>query len=509
LTLGFAPAAQAFQLEVSNPDLRVSWDTTIRYNIGARVEDQDKRITGKAGANLGDLAYDRGDIVTNRFDVLSEFQMDWHRQYGFRASAAAWYDGAFNNRLKPNEGQTSTYIDDRYSSFTKRYYEGPSAEILEAYGYANFDIGDVASKIKVGRHTVLWGEAVSWSAHSVSYAQAPTDARKAAATPGVDAKEISLPIGQVSGTFQLAPNVNLGLQYLYEWDETRIPEGGTYLSGADFLLRGPERFNGMRNGGMIKPDSGGEGGAALRWSPSWLDGTLGFYARRFSERSFWTRFDPANGVYNTIFPSGTNLYGISLSKNVGGISIGSELVYRTNTALVSRLLPTSTGGARGDTFHAVFNAVASWGQTPLWGTATLTGEIAYSRWEKVTENEALFSKCRADEDVVTGCATKDAWQTFLRFNPSWPGVVPGVDLVGAASLSYGIKGNAAILGATSAGIENVGTWGLGMTADVNARHQVSLNYNGYLGSVKTINNVVTIQGTPDRNWVSLTYKTSF
>lgn len=39
-----AGQAGAFQVELGNPDLKMRWDNTVRYNLGKRIEAQDSRI---------------------------------------------------------------------------------------------------------------------------------------------------------------------------------------------------------------------------------------------------------------------------------------------------------------------------------------------------------------------------------------------------------------------------------------------------------------------------------
>src|SRR5574337_56535 len=66
-----------------------------------------------------------------------------------------------------------SYIDHEYSDYTKRYYRGPSGELLDAFVFANFDAGVVPVKVKAGRHTVFWGESLflGGALNSISYAQ--------------------------------------------------------------------------------------------------------------------------------------------------------------------------------------------------------------------------------------------------------------------------------------------------------------------------------------------------
>lgn len=519
IAITLSGASHGMDINVGNPDFTVSLDNTIRYNTGVRVQQRDSIIGNTASSDEGDYSHGRGDVVTNRLDLLSELQADYRGKMGFRLSGAAWYDAAFNNEVKTNPALSTrgSYTNNQFSDFTKRYYGGPSGELLEAFVYGKFKLGDMPASINIGRHTVLWGEAIALSTHSVSYSQAPTDARKAVATPGVDAKETALPIGQVSGTLQVTPELNLAGQYYYEWAETRVPEGGTYLAGTDFIFRGPNQFSlapgvSLRNAGILKPRGAGDWGVGARWSPDWLGGTVGFYARQFTERNFWLSLDPAAGVYRAVFAQNTKLYGISLAKNFSGVSTGMEFSYRQNTALNSSISNGALQGAVGDTLHVLFNGVANYGNTSFWSSSAITAELAYSRLLRVTANRNLFNDCSSGtgRSVITGCSTQNALQAFLRFSPSWVGVQPGVDISALASISYGLKGNSPVL---SGGNLHAGSYSIGGTLDYNTRHQFSLTYNGYLASYQSVNGttIASSNGSQiqDRGWLSFTYKTSF
>ena len=82
-----------------SPDLEVRFDNTIKYNLMSRVESQDKDVTNSANPNLfddADLGFDKG-IVSNRFDLLSELEVVWKQNFGFRVSAASWHDQAYGD----------------------------------------------------------------------------------------------------------------------------------------------------------------------------------------------------------------------------------------------------------------------------------------------------------------------------------------------------------------------------------------------------------------------------
>lgn len=539
VALLFSGPAASVEFKTGNPDLAVRWDNTVRLNYAVRVEKRDDRIGNTPTADEGDYSFDRGDAVAERFDLLSEFDVVYRKRYGLRVSAAGWADAAYTgtSRSNPNPALVGppSYINNQYSDYTKRLYRGPSGEILDAFVFGGFDIGNVPVQAKLGRHTVYWGESLfaGGNIHGVAYAQNPLDLQKAAATPGSEAKELFRPLGQLSMQAQVSNDLSFAAQYLLEWEASRFPEGGTYLGAADFLANGPDgQFAGplgfARRGAPSEPRQRGEWGVSSRWSPQWLDGTLGLYYRKFADKVpqvFLTRAVPGNSVYSLIYADNIDLLGVSLAKSIAGISVGAEVSYRRNTPLNSQgLAPVAgmpargeTPGARGDTAHALINAVGVIPKTPVFDTANWAAELTWSRWEKVRSGANLFNAvgfapCNG-RDKWDGCVTKSFVGLALSFTPTWYQVFPSVDLSAPITYSRGLHGNAATFGG---GNEASGAYSVGVGADVQQKYRVDLKYIDSFGRYRSNaagTAVATTNGSSallkDRGFVSLTFKTTF
>lgn len=549
--LGFSGSAAAFELKSGNPDVSMRWDNQVRYNLGVRAED-----IGDFGNNPafdeGEHKFKRGDIVTNRIDLFSEFDFVYKRDHGFRVSAASWYDHAYRdpkakrNPDLPNEG---SYENDKYSSYTSRYFKGLSGEILDAFAFTRLDFGEVPVYLKAGRHTVYWGESLLGGGvtHGVAYSQAPQDLGKGFANPGTLAKELFLPLSNISAVIQPTPDLSIAAQYFLEWKPTRIPEGGTFLGPSDILMYGPDRVApGLVNGGMIEPDDRGDWGVSARWAPSWSPGTIGFYYRNFTDKTPTVLM--RGGQYNTYFGENIDLYGLSLATDVRGVSVGMEVSYRRNMPLHAQTLGVVSGNpaffptgephlidnsyqARGNTFHALINAVGVLPTTDFYSTANWNMELTYARLDKVTDNQDMFygegyglcNASRADalgadlKEKWDGCATKDVLGIAFNFSPVWMGVFPGVDLSMPINYSRGLHGNSPV---SLGGNEKNGSYSIGLVADVRNKFNIALRYIDYYGETKSAPSPIpgeSMAVSPnglstalkDRGWVSLTMSTSF
>ena len=68
----------------------------------------------------------------------------------------------------------------------------------------------------------------------------------------------------------------------------------------------------------------------LKWSPDFLDGTLGVYYRKFDERQPWSapQVVPPSaagaGFYRLVYAQGTEVFGVGLNKNIGGYAVAAR-----------------------------------------------------------------------------------------------------------------------------------------------------------------------------------------
>jgi hypothetical protein len=344
----------AFPVDTSIPDLKVSWNNSLRYNWGMRMQKPVPLLADNALYDQGDALFNRYDTITNRLDWLSEFNLRLHNRHGLRVTAAAWYDNVYGARGRSNPDALGTgaaplsYVDNRFTSPVKYLYNGPSAELLDAFIFGAFDVEHTVWNVKLGRHAVIWGESLFGSTHAVSYSQSPSDGIKAIANPGASAKETALPSNQLSVLAQLNPSLSLVGQLGFEWRPNRIPEGGTYF-GADGVNEGPNV-----NRLAALEGRGGELGLGINWRPPWLDGMLGLYLHSFDDKAGWLAQAAGDGLTRAVYARDITLLGLTVTKNIGGTAVGAEVSHRSNDPLVSDGAASAGPGhgyegARGDT----------------------------------------------------------------------------------------------------------------------------------------------------------------
>lgn len=558
IVLAATPAAQAFELTNGSEDWAVRFDNTFKTSYGQRVEGQNAKIANASNYNDGDKNFSVGSPVTQRVDLLTEFDVVYQRKMGFRVSAASWYDHAYDhvgsnsNPFPGQEGNAGNLVAARpsgaiqpgdslnghaaqrhgLSRYTDRYYNGPSGEILDAFVFYSTEVGEESMfSTKLGRHNMFWGETLFNAANGINYGQSGLDLAKLYNVPGTETKELFLPRNQLSMSLTVNPELTLGAQYFLEFRNTRLPEGGTYMGGYDMFgeggdvfwlpvptaLNGAGAFYGTPRGHDLKPHSTGDFGLMAKWSPQWLDGTLGFYYRKTSDPMPVVLINAPNlhqpGVgglagaeYLAAYADDIDIYGISLSKSVGPVSVGLDVNYRENMPLLSNFTTINsslsgqagqglvngdnligsmpdrgeTGTARGKTVHVVLNGLVSFGNTPLWDSSSLAVEGAMTHLVSVDKGEQSFKGNSSYKGVDK--VTTNAYSIAVNFSPTWFQVFPGVDMSMPVAYNVGLKGNSAVqLG----GSEDAGGYSIGVAADVYQKYKFDLKYVDSFGPFNT------------------------
>jgi hypothetical protein len=152
----------------AGPDWAVRWDNTISYNLGVRAQGINDNIGNHPMFAAQDYSYKRGDVVTSRVSDLMEFDAQNKAGWGARASASLFKDFAFHDGVRTNPGELApgtpysslgAYTNNEFSSYTKRYYK-QGAELLDAFVFSNFKLGDRDASVLAGRLTKYWGNSV-------------------------------------------------------------------------------------------------------------------------------------------------------------------------------------------------------------------------------------------------------------------------------------------------------------------------------------------------------------
>lgn len=537
IAASLAGGAQAFEIDTGNPDFKLRWDNTLKYSAAARIAKRSPGLsqtvfgpTGIVGANNlnqddGDNNFSRG-IVSNRLDLLSELDASYGN-VGGRLSAAAWYD-AYYNRGNQNTTFTANHAPGNEFPAETRDIMGRKAELLDAFVFGKFQLGDRPATVRLGRHTLLWGESLFFGANGIAGGMAPLDLPKLLSVPNSQFKEIARPTGKLSGQVQLSADLVFGAYVAYEWEKTRLMPVGAYLSASDSLGPGAERINAgptgvfLRRGDLDARDSG-QYGVQLRWHVDAIDTDLGFYAIRYHANgpsNIWTTLNGAPPAltassYRWVYHEGIRAFGVSFARTIDEWGLAGEASIRQNTPLASSgqsVIPAigagvafdnrdNPGYAVGETAHLQLSWIASLGPSVVSREASFVGEIAWNQRTKVTKNEAMLNPN----------ADKSATAMRIVYAPSYRQVWPGLDLTPSVGLGYAWGKSSAV--GPAFGVDKGGDINVGLGAVYLGTWNANLSYVHYLGreapTLDNRNNAQYLQALKDRNFVTFSLRTTF
>lgn len=124
-----------------------------------------------------------------------------------------------------------------YDSFTydTRHSAGRDAQILDAYVYGNWAVGDLPLTARLGRQVFNWGEGLFYrggvnTTNPINAAQFRL--------PGSELKEVLVPIEALNFNVGLSDNLSMETFYQFNWKETQVDPVGTYFSETDLFADG-------------------------------------------------------------------------------------------------------------------------------------------------------------------------------------------------------------------------------------------------------------------------------
>ncbi|HUN90446.1 MAG TPA: DUF1302 family protein [Burkholderiaceae bacterium] len=551
-----AENAGAGQFDLGDPDWSVRWDNSLRASAKVRTESADPALkdsfrqvptgaTSPAPAtfsfpqalnfNAGDQNFQSKGLVSERVDLLSEFDAVFRKDYGMRLSAGGWYDAKLHKATQadndPTIGQTPY---NEFPDHTKKI-AGGDAELLDAFAFGGWRIGDgMKLTARLGRHALQYGESLFFGDNGIARAQGPVDIDKLLASPNAQFKEVVRPVPQLSAQLQVSPVVSVGGYYQFNWEADRLPPEGSYFSTSNIPWNSlqPE-FVGIPSGPIAgnyvlvpgtdeKPKNGGQFGLELKWHLESTD--LGFYFARYHDKSgqLYGALDvlaPANafgskrGTWNYVFPEGIRTFGMSFSRSVGDFNIAGEASIRDNAPLRSTnmLYPvpfaTQPLYATGRTGHVNLSTLASFGPSFIARESGLVAEIAW--------NTVLKKDDPAQE--LDGGRTKSATAAQLIFTPTYRQVAPGLDLNVPVGMRYTLAGQSSV---TVWDAKHTGSANVGIDATYLGVWQFGLSYTHYIGKAvpfvdysPSLTGGVPIYGLgnplADRDYVALSVRRTF
>lgn len=395
--LGALPMGAAHGFQMRSGDWSGSLDTTVSYGVSYRMEGQDKKLIARANGGTGDnsalinsddgnLNFKKGDLFSEVVKVVSELDLRYQEQYGVFVRGRAFYDFELKDDDRRHRQISNRGLDEA----------GSSVDLLDAFVYGSWSVGERALNARLGRQVINWGEGLFYQNGIGSTNPVDINALRA---PGSEIKEAYMPTFMAYASFELRDNLSIEgyWQPGRAWEASRIDPCGTYYSTLDVigegcnylsvaplqeallgrafdnlgqatefgqalgpgalndLIRGylPRTF--MPRGQDIDADGAAQYGVALRWYvPQLNDTELGFYYLRYNMQApmlgltvgqpvtlpvVGTLPDASSSMYYAEYLEKRDLFGISFNTSISGesifngLSLAGELSYRPDTPI--------------------------------------------------------------------------------------------------------------------------------------------------------------------------------
>ncbi|TVQ70741.1 MAG: DUF1302 domain-containing protein [Oceanospirillales bacterium] len=431
LASGFTAQTQALEFQLG--EIQGRFDSNISIGTSIRLDNPSAGLISQPndGNSLGSGSYDDGTQNFKRgkpFSTVLKGVHDLELRYenvGFFGRGKYWYDyelekGSRAHGHIPNGYTPNTRLND--SSFND-FAKFSGIELLDAYFYGGFDLGNMPLDIRIGRQAINWGESTFIQGGINAFNPVDVSAFR---RPGAELKEGLLPFGSVFASLGLTDNLSIEGFYQYKWEPTVVDGCGTYFSSNDFTSQGCDgvRVNADLTGiggpnlggisdsvyfntpglspfivernedGRRTPSDDNQFGVGFRYFAENLNNTeFGLFHAQYHSRlpliSGVVQLAPGIGpfasTYYVSYPEKIKMTGLSFSTNIGDIAWSGEISYKQD-------LPIQINGP------LLIGTILAGGAGPNTGTNTLvnhrpaSGEVQGYGLFDVTQAQTTFIK---------------------------------------------------------------------------------------------------------------------
>ncbi|HIQ42771.1 MAG TPA: DUF1302 domain-containing protein [Pseudomonas oleovorans] len=374
VSLASTLAAPAFGVTFNIGEIEGQFDSSLSVGASWSVRGADKDLIGvnNGGRGLsqtsddGHLNFKRGETFSKIFKGIHDLELRYG-DTGLFVRGKYWYDFELKDE--------SRLFKDISDSNRKEGAQASGAEILDAFIYHNYAIGDMPGSVRLGKQVVNWGEStfIGGGINAIN----PIDV-SAFRRPGAEIKEGLIPVNMFYVAQSLTDNLSMEAFYQIEWDQTVVDNCGTFFSQPDVIADGcdnnlavlrtevglsqalaglgplaPGVVDLLKDNGVSwgNPDEGvlvargadrdardsGQWGVAFRYMFEPIDTEFGFYAMNYHSRLPIFSASAADPSVYALF-SPTNPAG--LGPQLGGLGVPGAAI----PGLVTQVAPLVVAG---------------------------------------------------------------------------------------------------------------------------------------------------------------------
>lgn len=390
VSLASTLAAPAFGVTFNIGEIEGQFDSSLSVGASWSTAKRDRDLIGSSNGGTGftqtgddgRLNFKRGETFSKIFKGIHDLELKYG-DTGVFVRGKYWYDFELKDE--------SRLFKDISDHNRKEGAKSSGAEILDAFVYYNYAIGDQPGSVRLGKQVVSWGES-TFIMNGIN-AINPIDVA-AFRRPGAEIKEGLIPVNMFYLSQSLTESLSAEAFYQLEWDQTVLDNCGTFfaidvlqdgcasnyhvqsypagLAGALGAVGAAGSSEGvmLRRAGDNDARDSGQWGVALRWLGD--EAEYGLYALNYHSRTpnlsyinadaasiaaiattagrlpaaFKTPFVSlgllGTGSYFLDYPEDIRLYGASFSTTLPtGTAWQGEISYRPNMPLQINTVDTT------------------------------------------------------------------------------------------------------------------------------------------------------------------------
>jgi hypothetical protein len=394
VSLASTLAAPAFGVTFNIGEIEGQFDSSMSVGSSWSVRGADPDLIGSnnGGDGLSQTTDDsrqnfkRGETFSKIFKGIHDLELKYG-DTGVFVRGKYWYDFELKDE--------SRLFKDISDSNRKEGAQASGAQILDAFVYHNYAIGEQPGSVRLGKQVVSWGES-TFIRNSINEIN-PVDVA-AFRRPGAEIKEGLIPVNMFYVSQSLTENLSMEAFYQLEWDQTVVDNCGTFFAQPDIIADGcannlavlsnnPAARAGINNtvtalgrpdlriqqttegvvverNGDRDPRDSGQFGTAFRYFSPALDTEFGAYFMNYHSRTpVFSAAGPGADVYAIAnsapfatnpalqplrplliagnsnyfleYPEDIRLYGLSFSTTLPtGTAMAGEISYRPNAPVL-------------------------------------------------------------------------------------------------------------------------------------------------------------------------------
>lgn len=384
LLMGGAAHAESYKFG----DVDVSVDTTLSAGVSMRTSKRDcekvsvvnggcargdGRVTG-INADNGNLNFNQWDFTDAIVRATVDVEAKW-KNYGVFLRPTAFYNQVYaNNKLQ--------FRNLSHDAANQLNYK---VDLLDAFVYANYDIGGHYTTIRVGKQVLNWGESLFIQGGINQFQALDVTAIR---TPGSELKDALTPMPMIYASFAATDALTLEAFWQFGYEKTYLDPAGSFFSTDDIVGEGslpallnakidnPDLFQSpdvpialQRSKDRGQSDYNQFGVAAHYYAENVGTGTdFGLYFVRYSSRLPFLGFQ--NGPLNTTTAcaaiSGLPGYDPACGSSASGANVWTQTAFATAASLGTYFFDFPTVNTLGASFSTTL------------GVTAVSGEITYS-----------------------------------------------------------------------------------------------------------------------------------